>query len=101
MNILYYPGCTLKTSATNLEKSADAIMNVFGHKLVEMNDWTCCGVVSSLTDDDLMRHLAPLRNLIHAEDEGEDKIIVLCDKNLMILRHSMLSWTAKTTTKAP
>jgi len=79
MKLLYYPGCTLKTSAKNLEKSAYAIMEALGHEMVEMEDWNCCGVASSLTDDDLMHHLAPLRNLIHVEDEGEDKIITLCD----------------------
>jgi len=79
MKLLYYPGCTLKTSAKNLEKSAIAIMDTLGHELNEMEDWNCCGVVASLTDDDLMHHLAPLRNLIHVEDIGEDKIITLCD----------------------
>ena len=79
MKLLYYPGCTLKTSAKNLEKSAYAIMEKLGYELVEMDDWTCCGVVASLTDDDLMHHLAPLRNLIHAEDEGEETVITLCD----------------------
>jgi heterodisulfide reductase subunit B len=79
MKLLYYPGCTLKTSAKNLEKSAFAIMEKLGYEMVEMEDWTCCGVVASLTDDDLMHHLAPLRNLIHAEDEGEETIVTLCD----------------------
>ena len=79
MKLLYYPGCTLKTSAKNLEKSAFCIAEALGHEMVEMEDWTCCGVVSSLTDDDLMHHLAPLRNLIHVEDEGEEKIVTLCD----------------------
>ena len=75
MKLLYYPGCTLKTSAKNLEKSAFCIAEALGHEMVEMEDWTCCGVVSSLTDDDLMHHLAPLRNLIHVEDDGEEKIV--------------------------
>ena len=79
MRLLYYPGCTLKTSAKNLEQSAICIMDALGHEIVEMEDWTCCGVASSLTDDDLMHHLAPLRNLIHVEDSGEDKIITICD----------------------
>jgi heterodisulfide reductase subunit B len=79
MKLLYYPGCTLKTSAKNLEQSAFAIMDALGHEIEEMEDWNCCGVVSSLTDDDLMHHLAPLRNLIHVEDQGEEKFVTLCD----------------------
>ena len=90
MKLLYYPGCTLKTSAKNLEKSAYAIMEKLGYELVEMDDWTCCGVVASLTDDDLMHHLAPLRNLIHAEDEGEETVITLCDMCCNTLKQTNL-----------
>ena len=90
MKLLYYPGCTLKTSAKNLEKSAFCIAEALGHEMVEMKDWTCCGVSSSLTDDDLMHHLAPLRNLIHVEDEGEEKIITLCDMCCNTLKQTNL-----------
>jgi heterodisulfide reductase subunit B len=79
MKLLYYPGCTLKTSAKNLEESAFAVAESLGYELIEMKDWNCCGVVASLTDDDLMHHLAPLRSLIHVEDEGMDKVVTLCD----------------------
>jgi len=90
MKLLYYPGCTLKTSAKNLEESAFAIMNSFGHELVEMEDWNCCGVVASLSQDDLMKHLAPLRNLIHVEDQGEKKVITLCDMCCNTLKQTNL-----------
>jgi len=86
----YYPGCTLKTSAKNLEKTAFEIAKVFGHEMVEMKDWTCCGVVSSLTDDDLMHHLAPLRSLIHVEDEGENRVVTLCDMCCNTLKQTNL-----------
>jgi heterodisulfide reductase subunit B len=55
-----------------------------------MDDWTCCGVVSSLSDDDLMRHLAPLRNLIHVEDQGENKVVTLCDMCCNTLKQTNL-----------
>jgi len=90
MKLLYYPGCTLKTSAKNLEKSAFAIMEALGHEMVEMEDWNCCGVVASLTDDDLMHHLAPLRSLIHVEDAGENKIVTLCDMCCNTLKQTNL-----------
>jgi len=90
MKLLYFPGCTLKTSAKNLEKSAFAVMEKLGHELKEMDDWVCCGVVASLSDDDLMRHLAPLRSLIHVEDQGEDKVITLCDMCCNTLKQTNL-----------
>jgi len=90
MKLLYYPGCTLKTSAKNLESSAFAIIEALGHQLVEMKDWTCCGVVASLTGDDLMHHLAPLRSLIHVEDEKEEKVVILCDMCYNTLKQTNL-----------
>jgi len=90
MKLLYYPGCTLKTSAKNLEKSAFSVIEALGHELVEMEDWNCCGVVASLTDDDLMHHLAPLRSLIHVEDAGENKVITLCDMCCNTLKQTNL-----------
>ena len=90
MKLLYYPGCTLKTSAKNLESSAFAIMDALDHEMAEMEDWNCCGVVASLTDDDLMHHLAPLRNLIHVEDQGEDRVITLCDMCYNTLKQTNL-----------
>ncbi|MDG6218765.1 MAG: CoB--CoM heterodisulfide reductase iron-sulfur subunit B family protein [Candidatus Thermoplasmatota archaeon] len=90
MKLLYYPGCTLKTSAKNVEKTAFDIAKVFGYELVEMNDWNCCGVVSSLTDDNLMLHLAPLRNLIHVQDEGEERLLTLCDMCYNTLKQTNL-----------
>ncbi len=79
MDLLYYPGCTVKTAAKCLETSAFAVAEALGHNMIEMEEWNCCGVVASLTEDDLMHHLAPLRNLVHAEDQGKEKIVALCD----------------------
>jgi heterodisulfide reductase subunit B len=90
MKLLYFPGCTLKTYAKNLEKSAFAIMDALGHEMVEMEDWTCCGVVASLTGDDLMHHLAPLRSLIHVEDAGENRVVTLCDMCCNTLKQTNL-----------
>ena len=90
MKLLYSPGCTLKMSAKNLERSAFAIIKALGPELVEMDDWTCCDVVSSLSDDDLMRHLVPLRNLVHVEDQGENKVVVLCDMCYNTLKQTNL-----------
>ncbi|HID73751.1 MAG TPA: heterodisulfide reductase, subunit B, partial [Thermoplasmata archaeon] len=59
--------------------TARAVLEALGHELREMEEWNCCGVVSSLTTDDLMHHIAPLRNLVHVEDEGMDRVIVVCD----------------------
>jgi len=78
MKIGYYPGCTLKTKAKNLEDSALQSMRVLGIEMVELDRWNCCGAVYSLADDDLIHMLAPVRDLIRAHDQGFDKIVTIC-----------------------
>lgn len=78
MKVLYYPGCTLKTSAKNFEDSAIASLKMLGVDLVELKRWNCCGTVYSLTSDDLMHKVAPIRNLIRVKEQGDNRVITLC-----------------------
>lgn len=81
----YYPGCTLKTTAQNFEASALAAAEALGIELIELPRWNCCGVVSSLAEDDLIHHVAPVRNLIRVQEmnasglvDGETRLVTLC-----------------------
>lgn len=74
----YYPGCTLKTRARNLEEPAVASMETLGFKLNEVPRWNCCGAVYSLAEDDLIHQVAPVRNLIRAKKQGETEMVTLC-----------------------
>ncbi len=78
MKIGYYPGCTLKTKAKNLEDSALAALRALDVEVTELERWNCCGAVYSLADDDLVHLLAPVRDLIRAKDGGYDKVVTLC-----------------------
>ncbi|KAA0003637.1 MAG: heterodisulfide reductase, subunit B [Thermoplasmata archaeon] len=78
MRILYYPGCTLKTNAKNFEDATIASFKEIGVELKEMERWNCCGTVYSLTTDNLMYHLAAIRNLIRVQEQGEKKVTTLC-----------------------
>ena len=78
MDLSYYPGCTLKTKAKDLEDSAIAGMDALGIRLVELERWNCCGTVYSLAEDDLAHHLAPVRNLIRVKEQGGDRVGTLC-----------------------
>lgn len=78
MDLSYYPGCTLKTTARGLEDSMIASMEVLGIKMEEIQRWNCCGTVYSLADDDLAHHLAPVRNLIRVKEQGNNKVATLC-----------------------
>lgn len=78
MKIGYYPGCTLKAKAKNLEDSAIASLKALGVEMVELDRWNCCGAVYNLADDDLVHFLAPVRDLIRAHDQGYDMVVTLC-----------------------
>lgn len=80
----YYPGCTLKTTAKNFEDSTLATAKALDIELVEPDRWNCCGTVHALATDDVMHHLAPIRNMIRVEELKEQgkvdnkKMITLC-----------------------
>ena len=80
----YYPGCTLKTTSKNFEDSALASAEKLNIKLIEPDRWNCCGTVHALATDDVMHHLAPIRNMIRVEALREQnevdnkKMVTLC-----------------------
>ena len=78
MRLAYYPGCTLKTKARNLEEPAIASLEVLGFELEEIRKWNCCGAVYSLADDDLIHQVAPVRNLIRVKEQGKNEVVTLC-----------------------
>ncbi len=84
MKIAYYPGCTLKTTAKEFDTSTVASSKALGIDLVELPRWNCCGTVHALAKDDVMHHLAPLRNLLRVEEAkqgglvDENKVVTLC-----------------------
>lgn len=78
MKVPFYPGCSLKAQAGNFERSGISAARAVGLELVEVERWNCCGTVYSLTGDDLLRQVAPVRNLIRVQAVGENRMSVLC-----------------------
>lgn len=90
MQLAYYPGCTLKTKARNLEEPAVASLEALGFRLEEIDRWNCCGAVYSLADDDLIHQVAPVRNLIRVKEQGNDRVVILCSFCLNALKRANL-----------
>ena len=78
MKLSYYPGCSLKNHAKNFEDSALCSLEQLDIEVKEIPRWNCCGTVFSLATDDLMHHLAPIRNLIRVKESGSDSVMTLC-----------------------
>jgi heterodisulfide reductase subunit B len=77
MKLSYYPGCSLEGTALDYDHSVREVCLSLGIELVEIPDWNCCGASSAhMTDHEIGMRL-PMRNLILAQDLGND-ILVPC-----------------------
>ncbi len=74
----YFPGCSLKDNAKRFEETALFVMQQLGVPLEELARWTCCGTVYSLADDDLMHHVASVRNLLRAQEAESEDLVTVC-----------------------
>lgn len=74
---LYFPGCTLSTSARRLDETGRAVAAALGAPLRELADWTCCGATFPLALDNLMALAGPARILADARRCGAE-LVTLC-----------------------
>ena len=92
--IMFYPGCTLKGVAKNLEDSTLATARELGYEFVELPNWTCCGAVYGLAQDSVKFTIANVRNLIraqeYAEEIGENRLVAVCSMCYNNLRRAHL-----------
>ena len=77
MKFSYYPGCTLRNKAKELDAYARASAKALGFELEELQDWQCCGGVYPLGTDEIASKLASVRALAQARDKGQD-LVTLC-----------------------
>lgn len=63
IDLSFFPGCSLDTTATEMNLSLNNLFNRLGYNLVELDDWSCCGSSSAHSiDSELASDLAN-RNL--------------------------------------
>ena len=77
MKYSYYPGCTLKTKAVELDAYARASARALGFELEEIENWQCCGGVYPLGTDEIATKLSSVRALNEAKEKGQD-LVTLC-----------------------
>ncbi len=77
MKYSYYPGCTLRTKAKDLDAYARKSAEALGFTLEEIEDWQCCGGVYPLGTDEIASKLSSVRALAAARDKNEP-IVTLC-----------------------
>jgi heterodisulfide reductase subunit B2 len=75
MDFSYYPGCTLKGSAQELDESFRAAASRLGISLRELPDWSCCGASSAHMVDPFLETALPAKDLLTAERIGRDVVV--------------------------
>jgi heterodisulfide reductase subunit B len=71
----YYPGCSLHSTGIEYQLSTQAIFTALGMEMAEAKDWNCCGATPAHSAGNFLSHALPLRNLIIAEQTGEQVIL--------------------------
>lgn len=77
MKVSYFPGCTLKNKAVDLDMYARKAAEVLGITLEEIEDWQCCGGVFSTARDEIATKLSSVRALKAANDK-EQPLVTVC-----------------------
>ncbi|MBQ7431847.1 MAG: CoB--CoM heterodisulfide reductase iron-sulfur subunit B family protein [Lachnospiraceae bacterium] len=72
----YYPGCTLKTKAKDLDMYARKSAEALGITLEEIPEWQCCGGVYPQAQDEIATKLSSVRTLNSAKEAGNDLVTV-------------------------
>lgn len=77
MKYSYYPGCTLKTKAKDLEEYALKSAMLLDVQLEEIENWQCCGGVYPQSDGDVAPKIPSVRALNESK-KRENDLLTLC-----------------------
>ena len=77
---IFYPGCSMESSAKAYHASTLAVCKQLGIGLKEIDDWNCCGATEYLSLDLLPAYALIARNLALAEKQanGNKTVIAPC-----------------------
>ena len=96
MKVSYFPGCTLKNKAKDLDLYAYRSAEALGVTLEEIEDWQCCGGVFTASASEVATKLSSVRALKAASEKGQPLITVCsaCHNVIKQTNHAMQNDTA-------
>ncbi len=77
MKVSYFPGCTLKNKAKDLDVYAYRAAEALGITLEEIENWQCCGGVFTTAKNEVATKLSSVRALMEAK-EKEQPLVTVC-----------------------
>jgi len=91
MKFSYFPGCTLKNKAKDLDIYARRSAEVLGITLEEIENWQCCGGVFSTAKDEIASKLSSVRALKEAKSKDQPLVSVCsaCHNVIKQTNHAM------------
>ena len=91
MKVSYFPGCTLKTKAKDLDMYARKCAEVLGVTLEEIDNWQCCGGVFTTAKNEVATKLSSVRALKFAQSKEQPLVSVCsaCHNVLKQTNHAM------------
>lgn len=91
MKVSYFPGCTLKNKAVELDRYARASALTLGVSLEELEVWQCCGGVFTTARDEIATKLSSVRALMLAQQKGQPLVTVCsaCHNVIKQTNHAM------------
>ena len=76
MKVSYFPGCTLKNKAKDLDMYARKCAEALGVTLEEIENWQCCGGAFTTSRDEVATKLSSVRALADAKAKGQALVSV-------------------------
>ena len=91
MKVSYFPGCTLKNKAKDLDLYAYRSAEALGVTLEEIENWQCCGGVFTTAQNEVATKLSSVRSLKEAADKGQPLVTVCsaCHNVVKQTNHAM------------
>ena len=87
MTYSYFPGCTLKNKAQDLDLYARKSAEALGFTLEEIPEWQCCGGEYPLGKNEIAAKLPSVRALANARDAGHD-LVTLCSACFNVIKQT-------------
>ena len=87
MQVGYYPGCSLESSAKEFDLSLRAIFKEMETTLQEIPDWNCCGASPAHSLNEELGMALPYRNLVKADDAGLKTVVSPCPACYSHMKH--------------
>ena len=91
MKVSYFPGCTLKNKAKDLDLYAYKSAEALGVTLEEIENWQCCGGVFTTAKNEVATKLSSVRALKAAHEKGQPLVTVCsaCHNVIKQTNHAM------------